>query len=124
MFLIERNKKTVSIRDTDQPTKKAEISMSAWDQIKDHVFFDFDKRLAAVGESIKWHRLSAQIDKFLAKELILLFLIIRISQPEQYQFAAKNWAKLRPEDRWYFYLKIKAHGEHWLKGAYFALAEY
>lgn len=124
MFLIERNKKTVSLTDRSDFTNKSEIEIAAWSQVKDYVFFDFDKRLEAVGQCIKWHRVSAQIDRILGKELTVLFLVIDLAQPEQYQFTAKNWVKLRPEERWYFYNKIKAHGDHWLKGAYFALAEY
>lgn len=61
-FLLERLKKSVALTDCEDSKNKIDIDIAAWNQVKDYVFENFDKRLAEVNQCIKWHRLSTQIE--------------------------------------------------------------
>jgi hypothetical protein len=107
------------------------LARAKWTAISDHVKRIFNERLKEKGlPSSKWTPGENKLDRLLGKELCVLAWAIEAADNSLVAVALKNWAGLRPEERWWlFTMTAAATGEStdkdvgWRKALRFALTE-
>lgn len=107
------------------------ISKETWDIIKDIPQMDFNKRLHDKKQrTSEWAVGTNKIDRFLGREICVLFWAVEQAQKEEYSTIVSNWRGLRPEERWWFFSKIVADAglesdkdKGWRKAIYHALSQ-
>jgi hypothetical protein len=110
---------------------RSELARPKWTAIADHVKRIFNERLKEKGLSpSKWSPGENKLERLLGKELCVLVWAIEVASEDVVPVALKNWAGLKPEERWWlFTMTAAATGEAsdkdvgWRKALRFALTE-
>lgn len=110
---------------------RAELARPKWAEIADHVKRIFNERLKDKGLAAgKWTPGENKLERLLGKELCVLVWAIETAHQDLVPVALKNWAGLKPEERWWlFTMTAAATGEAadkdigWRKALRFALTE-
>lgn len=110
---------------------RSELARPKWTAIADHVKRIFNERLKESGSSpSKWSPGENKLDRLLGKELCVLAWAIEGASDDLVPAALKNWAGLKPEERWWlFTMTAAASGEAgdteigWRKALRYALTE-
>ena len=110
---------------------RAEMERPKWTAIADHVKRVFNERLKEKGlATSKWMPGENKLERLLGKELCVLAWAIEAADESLVPVALKNWAGLKPEERWWlFTMTAAATGEladkdiGWRKALRFALTE-
>jgi len=110
---------------------RSELERPKWTAIADHVKKVFNERLKEKGLTpSKWAPGDNKLERLLGKELLVLAWAIEAANEDVVPAALKNWAGLKPEERWWlFTMTAAATGEAgdkdigWRKALRFALTE-
>jgi len=110
---------------------RSELARSKWNAIAEHVKRVFNERLKEKDLNPgKWSPGENKVERLLGKELCVLAWAIEAANEDLVPVAIKNWAGLKPEERWWlFTMTAAATGEAgdmdvgWRKALRFALTE-
>ncbi len=110
---------------------RAELERSKWAAIADHVKRVFNERLKEKGLSTsKWVTGDNKLERLLGKELCVLAWAVEAADDSLVAVALKNWAGLKPEERWWLFTMTAAatggmedKDVGWRKALRFALTE-
>ena len=102
-----------------------------WTQIRDSAKRDFNTRLKAEkAPTGVWQTGKVKLDRFLGRELCVLGWAAEHATPEECGIISHKWLALRPEERWWLYLKTAAEAggvddaqRGWRKAIYCALSD-
>ena len=88
---------------------RAVLERRVWSQIADAAQRDFNPRLKAAGlKSGRWHVGSNLLDRMLGRELCVLAWAAEKATDDELPVIASKWAALRPEERWWLFIKTAA----------------
>jgi len=109
---------------------KVTISKHKWQQLKEPLRSEFNKRLKEQNVSTgKWVNGEVPVERLLGKEMVLLMWAIEDSDPAIIPDAVKNWLGLSKEERWWLFTMTNASTGHamdkrgWRKAVRYALTE-
>jgi hypothetical protein len=110
---------------------RVDLDRSKWTAIADHVKRIFNERLKEKGlATSKWVPGDNKVERLLGKELCVLAWAIEAADESLVPVALKNWAGLKPEERWWlFTMTAAATGDAtdrelgWRKALRYALTE-
>ncbi|SRR5712692_1163629 len=110
---------------------RVELDRAKWTAIADQVKRVFNERLKEKGlDASRWVIGENKLDRLLGKELCILAWAIEKASEDLIPVALKNWAGLKPEERWWlFTMTAAATGEQddaeigWRKSLRYALTE-
>lgn len=110
--------------------RKVSISKHKWQQIKEPLQKEFNKRLKSQRMNIgKWSNGEVPVERLLGKEMVLLMWAVEDSDPSVIPDAVKNWLGLTKEERWWLFTMTNASTGHaldkrgWRKAVRYALTE-
>jgi len=110
---------------------RAVLERRVWSQIADAAQRDFNPRLKAAGlKAGRWHVGSNLLDRMLGRELCVLAWAAEKATDDELPVIASKWAALRPEERWWLFIKTAAEAGHpddyergWRRALRLALAD-
>ncbi|MDX1982042.1 MAG: anti-phage-associated DUF3780 domain-containing protein [Bryobacteraceae bacterium] len=111
--------------------ERCRLPRAIWSMIAEDVKRDFNERLRAKKlAASRWTVGVNKVERLLGKELLVLAWAVERAAPESVPNAIRNWAGLRPEERWWlFTVTAAATGwpenadTGWRKALRFALTE-
>ena len=114
-----------------QSALRVEITKAQWRAIADHTESTFNQRLRKLeSETSRWQTGENKVDRVLGKELTVLAWAIELVELDLIAIAIKNWAGLRPTERWWLFTVTAAatggdgDGDRgWRKALRYALTE-
>ena len=114
-----------------QSVSRVQITKVQWRAIASHAKSDFNQRLREKSiRTGRWQTGENKVDRLLGKELAVLAWAIEFVESELIEIAIKNWAGLRPTERWWlFTMTAAATGgdgdgyRGWRKALRYALTE-
>ena len=117
------------LRETTQC--RIHLARKLWGKIRDEARRDFNARLKA--KKLKtgtWSVGKVKLDRFLGKELCVLAWAAEHASVEECPVICQKWQALRPEERWWFYVKTVSEAgladqsqRGWRKALYCALSD-
>jgi hypothetical protein len=90
---------------------RCEVNRKVWDAISAEVRAEFNNRLKADGKKAgRWGAAETALQRLLGKELLVLLWAIESPDlvSEEIGVAIRNWAGLKPEERWWLYTMTAA----------------
>lgn len=131
VVLTENYGYLAGVEGTPESETRAVLPRAKWGKLADAARKDFNARLRArkVPPSA-WKPQDNLLDRMLGKELCVLMWAAEHAGEEQLEAICRQWAALRPEERWWLYAMTAAQGglaedgkRGWRRALFYALSD-